>query len=97
MHSGFAVDIPIPLSCPKLGGGTSNVCPQRTADSLPEGLPYYHTPRVLLSLPLVCKFYKGRDQDNLVPGSSKEFSKQGRKEGRQQGGKGLLYHSSSQT
>ena len=35
-----------------------------------EVLYYYdHGPRFLLSLPLICKFSKGRDQDNPVPGS----------------------------
>lgn len=35
-------------------------------------------PRFLLSLALICKLYEGRDEDNLLPGSSKELIKQGR-------------------
>lgn len=85
-YSGLTVCKPI-LLLPKAERGASNTCPQRTKHSLPKSLPYYHGPRFLPSLPLICKFSGGRDQDNWVPGSSKEFNKQRSKE-RRKGGEG---------
>lgn len=48
---------------------------------VPVTLP---VPGLILSPPLVCKFYEDRNEDNLLPNSSKAFVKLGR-EGRREG------------